>query len=247
MLLGRVQPEIDSNEALQNPFPTVFEHIKAAKKLDKNQVAVFGSWTILNRIVEHVPGSICVNAGYSTYQTNDKELSMLSELQFQTLMPWDTRHDVYTWRFAKDHLITHRPSVFYLALGETDDWAHSGQYDRVMEALSRADDYLKELWTWLQSQEEYRGNTSILITTDHGRGGGEVGWKDHGRDLPGSENAWMAFVGPKVTRRGIWQPAVQLTLGQVAATLLEWVGLSWRDYHPNCCPPVDFTRGKSSL
>ena len=60
--------------------------------------------------------------------------------------------------------------MLYLALGETDDWAHDGRYDRVLETYARTDDYLKQLWTWLQSQPEYRGRTHLLITTDHGRG-----------------------------------------------------------------------------
>ena len=58
------------------------------------------------------------------------------------------RHDAYTFRFAMDHLARHRPRVVYLALGETDDWAHDGRYERVLETYARTDDYLKQLWTW---------------------------------------------------------------------------------------------------
>ena len=36
--------------------------------------------------------------------------------------------------------------------GETDDWAHDGRYDRVLEAYARSDRYLAQLWTWLESQ-----------------------------------------------------------------------------------------------
>ena len=73
-----------------------------------------------------------------------------------TPTPWDSvRHDVYTFRFAMDHLRRARPRVVYLALGETDDWAHDGRYDRVLETYARTDAYLKELWTWLQSDPEY--------------------------------------------------------------------------------------------
>lgn len=82
--------------------------------------------------------------------------------------PWDSvRHDAYTMRFAMDHLATHRPRVLYLALGETDDWAHDGRYDRVLETYTRTDEYLRQLWTWLQSQPDYRGRTHMLLTTDH--------------------------------------------------------------------------------
>ena len=55
------------------------------------------------------------------------------------------RHDAYTIRFAMDHLARHRPRVLYIGLGETDDWAHDRRYDRVLEALARSDEYLKQL------------------------------------------------------------------------------------------------------
>ena len=95
-----------------------------------------------------------------------------SELQFETPTPWDgVRHDAYTVRFAMDHLARHRPRVLYLALGETDSL---GARLRATIACSKPTrgpiNILKELWVWLQSQPDYRGRTSLLITTDHGRG-----------------------------------------------------------------------------
>ena len=124
-------------------------------------------------------------------------------LQFETPTPWDSvRHDVYTTRFALAHLARYRPRVLYLALGETDDWAHDGRYDRVFEAYARSDAYLKELWTWLQSQPDYRGRTSLLITTDHGRGRTPADWKRPRREHPGSGDTWVAFVSPDWSKRG---------------------------------------------
>jgi hypothetical protein len=114
------------------------------------------------------------------------------------------RHDAYTFRFAMDHIARHRPRVIYLALGETDDWAHDGRYDRVLDAYVQTDRYLQQLWQWLQSQPDYRGRTSILLTTDHGRGSGPKEWRDHGARTAGSGETWMAFVSPLMTRRGEW-------------------------------------------
>ena len=37
------------------------------------------------------------------------------------------------------HLRRAQPRVLYLALGETDDWAHDGRYDRVLETYARTD------------------------------------------------------------------------------------------------------------
>ena len=68
------------------------------------------------------------------------------------------------------HLKLYQPRVLYISLGETDDWAHDGRYDKTLEALERSDGYLRELWDYLQSNERYKGKTSIIITVDHGRG-----------------------------------------------------------------------------
>ena len=100
-----------------------------------------------------------------------------------------------------------RPRVLYLALGETDDWAHDGRYDRVLEAYARSDAYLAQLWNWLQSQPEYKGRTHILITTDHGRGRTVNDWRDHGAKIEGAQDVWMAFASPAMARRGEWQIA----------------------------------------
>ena len=119
------------------------------------------------------------------------------------------RHDSYTFGLAVAHLRSERPRVVYLALGETDDWAHDGRYDRVLEALTRTDRHLEELWKWLQSQNDYRGRTHILITTDHGRGRTPADWRSHGAKIDGAQETWMAFVSADdaATRRvavGCW-------------------------------------------
>lgn len=53
----------------------------------------------------------------------------------------------------------------------------------MLETYTRTDDYLRQLWTWLQSQPEYCGRTHMLITTDHGRGHTPKDWKDRGKDV----------------------------------------------------------------
>jgi hypothetical protein len=137
------------------------------------------------------------------------------------------------------HLAAARPRVLYLALDETDDWAHDGRYERVLESLARTDRDLEELWTWLQSQPDYRGRTHMLITTDHGRGHTAKDWRDHGAKVPGSNETWMAFVSPRMSRRGPWSNHAPLTTSQAAATIASWMGVDWTAGRPNVGKPVD--------
>lgn len=240
MLHGRAHDQtITSNDPVQNPYPTVLEFLKTRAGLSAQHVALFGSWSVFNAIGEKAPGSITINAGFEKWESPDPEVARLSALQFETLTPWEAvRHDAYTFRFAMDHIARHRPRVIYLALGETDDWAHDGRYDRVLDAYVQTDRYLRQLWEWLQSQPDYRGRTSILLTTDHGRGSGTKEWRDHGAKTAGSGETWMAFASPHMAKRGEWSAPEPLAAAQVAATLIEWMGFDWKAFDPAAAPPV---------
>ena len=136
--------------------------------------------------------------------TENPGIRALSAAQFHTATPWNSvRHDVFTFRFTTDFVSKRRPKVLYLSLGETDDWAHEKRYDRVLEALHQADQYLERLWRWLQEDGQYAGRTTLLITTDHGRGTTPFTWQSHNDRLPGARNTWLAVVNPSLKKRGM--------------------------------------------
>jgi hypothetical protein len=142
---------INSNSPIRNPFPTVLEAIRAHLELPPDKVATFASWFVFSDIVEHTEGATYVNAGIEAVDAPGDEVDLLNELQTEMATPWaGARYDAFTFRQAMHHLAAARPRVLYLALHETDDWAHQGRYDQVLEALSRSDAYLKRLWTWLR-------------------------------------------------------------------------------------------------
>jgi hypothetical protein len=240
MLLGRAHDAvIKSNDPIQSPFPTALEFLKAQARLPAEKVVLFASWNVFNQIGEKAAGALTINAGFEAWTSPDAAVARLSGLQFETPTPWDSvRHDAYTFRFAMDHIARHRPRVIYLALGETDDWAHDGRYDQVLEAYARTDRYIEQLWTWLQSQDDYRSRTSMLMTTDHGRGSGPKEWRDHGARIPGASETWMAFISPRLARRGEWSHHAPITTSQVAATLIDWMGYDWQQFDASAAPPV---------
>jgi hypothetical protein len=107
-----------------------------------------------------------------------------------------------------------------------------------LETLARTDGYLKELWTWVQAQPEYRGRTHLLITTDHGRGHTAKDWRDHGAKIVGADETWIAFASPKMAQRGVWKNHTPLTTSQVAATIAGWMDVDWNATHPNAGRPI---------
>jgi hypothetical protein len=240
ILLGQPHDaEIKSNDPIRNPYPTVLETIRQRLNVPADKVATFAGWGVFNAIVEHTEGATYVNAGVEDLKLPGDDVRLLNELQRETTTPWDgTRFDAYTFRLAMKHLAAARPRVLYLALDETDDWAHDGRYERVLETFARTDSYFKELWTWLQSQPDYRGQTHVLITTDHGRGHTPKDWRDHGAKVPGSDEVWIAFASPRMAQRGVWRNQPPLSTSQVAATLASWVGVDWNAERPAAGKPI---------
>lgn len=145
MLVGEADDDrIRSNDRIHNPNTTVLEGLKARLSLSANDVAVFGSWDVLNEVVERTPGTLTVNAGYERFELPWAGVEPLNHLQFDTPTPWNSvRHDAYTFGLALAHLEAVQPRVLYLGLGETDDWAHDGRYDRTLESYARADEHLR--------------------------------------------------------------------------------------------------------
>ena len=92
--------------------------------------------------------------------------------------------------------------MLFVGYGETDNWAHQGRYDLVLESAHGFDHFVQQLWETMQAMPEYRGQTTFILTTDHGRGSGLVEWKEHGVDEKGSENIWIAVMGPDTPARG---------------------------------------------
>jgi hypothetical protein len=240
ILLGEAHDAvIKSNDRVQSPYETLLEALRVHMRLPASGVAAFGSWEVFNEIVERVPGTLTVNAGYEAFDHPDPAVRALSRMQFETPTPWNSvRHDAYTFGLALGHLESARPRVLYLALGETDDWAHDGRYDRVLETYARTDRYLQQLWTWLQAQDDYRGRTHLLITTDHGRGRAADDWRSHGAKIEGARHVWMAFVTPRLARRGEWSNHPPLSTSQAAATMAGWLGLDWRAQRPAAGQPI---------
>ena len=78
-----------------------------------------------------------------------------------------------------------KPRMLYIALGETDDFAHLGQYDHYLNLSTPFQiNGLKTVDVY-SIDDNYRINT--LITTDHGRGVKPMDkWTDHGSDVEGS-------------------------------------------------------------
>jgi hypothetical protein len=239
LLTGRAHDDvIDSNDDRRYPFPTVLEFVRGKLKLPRDKVAAFGSWDRFEVIPEHQAGSIFVNAGFMPYASRDPGIRRLDALQDDAFAWPEERFDAFTTAFAFDYLQRERPRMLYVALGDTDEWAHAGEYGLVLQSLQRTDAFLRELWTWLQSQPQYRDRTTLIVTTDHGRGVTSHDWTNHGPKVEGAQDIWIAIASPDDARRGEWRDGTPLRQGQVAATIAAAFGLDYSSGHPDADPAI---------
>ncbi|HCD87574.1 MAG TPA: phosphoglyceromutase, partial [Algoriphagus sp.] len=173
-----------------------------------------------------------VNAGFDQAEgehLSDKE-ELLNRLQTEIIGPWtEVRLDAFTHHFAMEALKNQRPRALYIAYGETDDWAHENHYDRYLWAARQTDDYIKEIWEWVQSDPEYRDNTILIITSDHGRGVRKDTWLGHGSSIPESSETWIALLGAGVSPRGEISEKGQWYNAQIARTIFEMLGFEYPD------------------
>ncbi len=238
MFAGVPDPRIDSNNKVPNPNITVLEWLNTQPGF-AGKVAAFGAWDVLPSILNSGRSGIPVGTAFTpaphATTARERELNQLA-LDLPAVWSYGTVDAPMAYG-AIDALKTTKPRALYLMLGEGDEWAHENNYRLYLDAATRADRFIERIWTTLQSLPEYRGTTTLLITTDHGRGATVNDWSDHGKDVPAAENTWMAALGPGVPALGV-RKNIEVTTSQLAATIASVVGLNFRAAVPAAAPAL---------
>ena len=240
LLCGFGDPSITSNAKQYNKNVTVLEWLNR-KPSFAGRVAAFTSWDVFPFIINTQRSGIYVNAGWQPLEHLSHENMKLATNSLVEQLPhyWaGVRYDAITNRGAVEYLKLKQPRVLYVALGETDDWAHAGRYDLYLDAARQNDRCLRELWQTIQSMEHYRDKTSLVITTDHGRGDGREGWKNHSATISGSDRMWLAVVGPDTPAKGI-RKNTKITQSQVASTVASLLEEDFQRHDSRIVEPVE--------
>jgi arylsulfatase A-like enzyme len=149
--------------------------------------------------------------------------------------PWGEGEclDVFTHHAAMEELKKTQPRVLYIAYGETDEWAHAGKYRSYLDAARQVDAWIKEIWDYVQSTPQYKNKTALLITTDHGRGDKlKEQWTDHGSDIVGANEIWLAVMAPGIKPMGEAGAHGMLYQQQIAQTIARLLGQKFTANHP---------------
>ncbi len=236
---------IDTNSFGQNRYPSFLNFLRQKLRLGFDQAAAIGSWDAIAKIASNEPKDFLANAGEIGFPVVDKEVPLFNEGRSLTVGPGPgVRHDYFTYRFAIAQLQKFRPRAMFISFGETDEYAHQREYGKYLQSWHNFDTFLKGLWSFLQSDRQYRDKTTIIVTIDHGRGNSAKDWDDHGRDVPEAQYIWMAFVSPDVSLRGEWKNTPELYQNQVAATLSKFMGFAYEEQNPAAGKPIAALFGK---
>jgi len=233
MLLGFVDRRVQSNNPISNPNRTVLDFIQSQPGFE-NRVATFATWHMIeNMACEKIP-AFEVNAGKQEAEGNISEReALLNQLQEFIQNPHGPRYDAFTFFYAFEYLKRSRPRVMFISFDETDEHAHGGRYDEYLKSAHKTDEMIRMLWEWIQSQGDYKDQTTILISTDHGRGNGAShSWKKHGRFSFGSSQIWFAVIGPGTPPKGEIKTVSQYYQKQIAKTAAAFLGLNYSHIKP---------------
>ena len=207
-----------SNRKIYNPNRNVLEFFQQQPLL-RDKVVAYSSWDAFPYILNAPRAGIPVRSGQENRRPGDHNRHL----------PPGKLDDPFTWTAATAHIREHHPHVVYIALNATDLLGHAGDYPAYLGAAHRFDQYLAELWTFVQQDTMYRGQSTLLITTDHGRGGKKLRrWMEHNWHLPGSEQMWLGVIGPDTPPLGEVRTPVQLWQKQFAQTAAHLMGLDFR-------------------
>lgn len=227
ILAGRPNARVRSNAAVPNRDVTILERI--ARRLEfHDQVEVFAAWDATPAIVNTGRSRLPVFLPPTQAQPYDAHLFAAVRARFSNL-----------------------PRVTWIAFGDTDSYAHAGDYYAVLRAATAVDDFLREMWTAIESNPATAGRTVLIVTTDHGRGATERGaWRGHGSGrwrgigVPGlrregSDAVFIAVRGPGIAATGAYTMQACATLSQTGATLLQSIGLLEQERQPDMAAPLD--------
>ena len=246
MLTGHPDARIDSNEFGPNPNVSVLEWLNTLPDLH-GKVSVFATWAtfkdILNVSRSHLPLQVGWDLPYHG-ELGERQALLNRLYQTTTRLDDEDVYDAFLQVPLLDSFDKQQPRVLFVGYGETDNWAHSGRYDLVLHSAHLFDRFVGELWERLQALPAYRDRTTFIITTDHGRGSGPTEWKEHGVEQKGSENIWIAVIGPDTAPLGERSHVAEVHQAQIAATVAAFLG---KDYHqavPAAAPPINEVLGR---
>lgn len=232
---GTADTSINSNNFPPNHLENLLEFLHKLPKY-KGKVAAFGAWNAFDRILNQERSGFPVFSAFDSIggKNPTRNETLINSMMQQSYRPFGDGEvlDVFTHFAAFEYLKTKKPKIFYIAYGDTDEWAHHGYYKSYLEAAHQVDEWLHHLWQYIQSDPVYKNKTALFFTTDHGRGDNiKDQWRDHGQKISDASEIYFAVMSPQLKAKGEMNSKSQYYQSQFAQTMADLIGVKFNPKH----------------
>ncbi|MCG8574018.1 MAG: alkaline phosphatase family protein [Flavobacteriales bacterium] len=108
------------------------------------------------------------------------------------------RSDRTTYQRSLQILEKDKPNLVLINFRQPDSWGHAGNWEKYLSSMKKTDQYIHGIFKFIQTNEHYKGKTTVFITNDHGRhlDGRKDGFISHGDNCEGCRRIICFAYGP---------------------------------------------------
>jgi hypothetical protein len=192
--------DLPNNGRVRPTAPTIFEYYRATTGASEDE-AVFVHGSFIEPVL--------------TYSSRPDYGANFGAGMFFSDNPRPP-YDDGMWANARRVLAELKPHLLMVSLLDPDEAGHARDWDGYRASIKHDDEIIWDLWQELQADPFYAGQTTLMVTNDHGRGCRD-GWPEHGGDDECNRHVMFLAVGPDI------QPGLVIsqrrTLRDIAPTL----------------------------
>ena len=231
---------INSNDPVPNPNVSVLEVVNQDPRY-KGKVMMYSSWESIRFAVNNERGGFKGSSAHEPSYTDTPTAKLLQDVDAGVPdggFGGGERLDCITYGLAMETLKAEHPKVFYVGFGDTDEFAHSGEYDHYLEAIHWTDLYIRRIVETCEADPFYKGKTAYILTCDHGRGYGAA-FRSHSASVRGANQTWFIAFGNGVPALGETADNGVFYTKQFAATIADILGVDFTPGNGEKCEPFD--------
>lgn len=206
ILSGVFEEKCRENGCPNTPHETVIDRLILKEGVPAKKVATFASWDLIDRVLEKGQQTAIRSIEFGpVLGLNAQESAPFDAIQTQAMADRPTRwggsrFDKYTYEMGMLYLKTYQPKFMYMMFVEPDEYAHKEDYPGYLQSIRDFNTRFALLVDTLKSMGSYGADTSIVVTTDHGRGRGFL-FPKHSREWLDARYVWSIVLPSESIRK----------------------------------------------
>lgn len=202
-----------ANDGTQRPYkPLLFEYLRKQKNIPADKIYVITGKTKLDVLSYSTDPDYGENYKATYLGKGSDDYAVITNL------------DSIMFREHPQFIFVDFPSV--------DVQGHAGNYDKYLSFISIDDYIIWQLWSKMQMDPFYAGNTIFIVTNDHGRHDDyHGGFRDHGDGCEGCRHIMLLAIGGPFKKDFINNDLHYQT--EIVPTLCQFLSINMQDSNGN--------------